>query len=341
MYQLREFLNRYDTIIFDMDGVITKEEQYWDVAALTVMEFINSDRYCGKEKINVSEMEDSVKEIRNKVFHNDDIIHILKNKGMNNNWDLAYVVFTYLIFSDCDFEKLYESITELPDDIIKVYDNVEKKLSERFKNEDCRRNGKLWMTMKNIFQEWFLGDELFRKTYGNEPVTCGKKGLCYNEEPIIDGVKLKEIFRLLKNDNKRLCIATGRPKAEALPALEKFGILEYIDTDSLICYDFVENAEKISCKTLTKPHPYMFLKAYFKKDYSDEMLAFGKYPREEIKNVLAVGDAGADIFASHGAGMDFCAVLTGISKEKARGFFEKEGSEYILNSLEDFLKDGN
>lgn len=34
-------------IIFDLDGVITSEESYWDCAGLTLHELLYSPRYCG------------------------------------------------------------------------------------------------------------------------------------------------------------------------------------------------------------------------------------------------------------------------------------------------------
>ena len=41
--------------------------------------------------------------------------------------------------------------------------------------------------------------------------------------------------------------------------------------------------------------------------------------------------------AAKAMGADFCAVLTGIQGQSARGFFEEQKAEYILNSIEDFL----
>ena len=39
--KLAKFLDKYDTVIFDMDGVITSEQNYWNCAALTVWEYLN------------------------------------------------------------------------------------------------------------------------------------------------------------------------------------------------------------------------------------------------------------------------------------------------------------
>ena len=47
-------------------------------------------------------------------------------------------------------------------------------------------NGKfMWRTMRDIFQMWFLGDDLFKKTFGYDALNSGKIGLLYKEEPIV------------------------------------------------------------------------------------------------------------------------------------------------------------
>ena len=56
-----------------------------------------------------------------------------------------------------------------------------------------------------------------------------------------------------------------------------------------------------------------------------------------VNKTLVVGDAGADMLAAKAMGADFCAVLTGVSGKAARGYFEAAESEYILDSLENFL----
>ena len=50
--KLAKFLDKYDTVIFDMDGVITSEQNYWNCAALTVWEYLN---YNSGQKINATD----------------------------------------------------------------------------------------------------------------------------------------------------------------------------------------------------------------------------------------------------------------------------------------------
>lgn len=44
--------NKFDKLIFDMDGVITSEYIYWDTAALTVYELVYSWKYYGRQEID-------------------------------------------------------------------------------------------------------------------------------------------------------------------------------------------------------------------------------------------------------------------------------------------------
>ena len=124
--KLAKFLDKYDTVIFDMDGVITSEQNYWNCAALTVWEYLN---YNSGQKINVAECMQNISKIRSRVFSDDELISILKGKGVNSNWDLGYV--TVLIAWICNgkndwnyFDKVLEYAKLLSDNIIDEYDNL-------------------------------------------------------------------------------------------------------------------------------------------------------------------------------------------------------------------------
>lgn len=149
----------------------------------------------------------------------------------------------------------------------------------------------------------------------------GKTGLLYKEEPIVDKNKLIAIMSLLSR-NKRVCTGTGRPYIEMLPPIENWGIKQYFAQNGLCNYDNVVEAEKeLNNNALTKPHPYMFLKALYGTDYSNKRIVDGDYDKAKIKTTLVVGDAGADILAAQAMGADFCAVLTGIQGERSKRLF--------------------
>lgn len=327
---LAAFLDKYDTVLFDMDGVITSEQNYWTVAALTVWEWLYNDA-------EILQMEENAADIRAKVFCGDKLISLLKGKGVNSNWDLGYVVYAMCKIHGTDnFETVYKLCEELGDNILDEYPRIAEKLT-KVTGIGSERNGKLWTDMMLTFQEWFRGDSLFEKTYGKKPTKTGKKGFVYNEKPIIDGDILKAIFSELSKAGKRLATATGRPSNELTEPLKSFGIYDKFAPDGIINYDHIRNAEDKLSKNLTKPHPYIFIKAMLGEEYSDELIVSGNYDKSKISSTLVVGDAGADILAAKAMGADFCAVLTGVSGEAAREYFEDLNAEYILPSLADFI----
>lgn len=340
--KLAKFLEKYDTVIFDMDGVITSEQNYWNCAALTVWEYIKWNR-SGGDSVNTEWAEQNVGKIRARVFCNDELISVLKGKGVNSNWDLGYVtvLLAWIIGGkeyNGDFRDVLQRAKELPDNILDVYDALAKEASDRtgFDYGWMRRNELMWQTMQTLFQEWFLGDKL------NSHVSLhGKKsGLLNSEQPIVDKNKLRAMLKLL-GESKRVCTGTGRPYIEMIRPLTDWDIKQYFAPDGLCNYDHVVTAEKtLNNNALTKPHPYMFLKALYGTDYDDSRIVSGDYDRAKIKTALVVGDAGADILAAQAMGADFCAVLTGIQGENARGYFEKLGANYILNNVLDFVEEG-
>ena len=336
---LKDFLKKYDTVIFDMDGVMTSEQGYWNAAALTVWEYLKRNK---NEQINSSECMENLKEIRKKVFCDDKLITVLKEKGVNSNWDLAYVTvcLAWICDVDEDFSVALEYAESMPENILNYYDELAGECSKKtgFDYEWLKRDNLMWHTVQGIFQEWYFGDKLFKKQYGYEPINVGKSGLIFKEEPLINIEILDEILKELYESDTRLCIATGRPSGEIIPHLDRWRILKYFAKDGLCNYDYVAEGEKALGTILTKPSPYMFLKALYGTDYSDEKIINGEYDKSKIKRTLAVGDAGADILAAQAMGADFCAVLTGVSGQKARGYFENLKSNYILDSLADFLK---
>ena len=429
---MKKFLDKYNTVIFDMDGVITSEENYWNSAALVVREVLTS--FCaplseggglrspsraplaeggclrspsrsplseggcpkGREEFDPVAMSADVARIRREVFCDDRLITLLKGRGVNSNWDLGYVtVLIALILGTHDSEKILEYADTLSDNILDEYDRLAEEAARAVYgteySQNCStvlcadgegeprtaspslsspsfsaglqanpdasvrppscgcagkvpdrgwgvfaRNGELWRDMRDCFQEWFLGDELFLKTFGKQPRNPGKPGLIKSERPLIPMDKLKTMLSELSK-TKRVCTGTGRPYNELIAPLSQWGITELFAPDGLSNYDHVAAAEAKTGETLTKPHPYMFLKALYGTDYDDLRLINGDYDRREIKKALIVGDAGADILAAHAMGADFCAVLTGVQGKAARGYFEDLGAEYILDSAAELI----
>lgn len=345
-YQLVNFLDSYDTILFDMDGVITSEQAYWDAAALTVYEMYYGKSYYGNDDFSAKYISDNLKEIRSKVFCSDSIIRLVKNKGVNSNWDLAYTVLgsALLIGENADFNDIYTAIDAFGDDAFTLYSAISEKLAEKFGKEKSHfeRLGPFWQEITSCFQEWYLGDELFKQIYNRSLILPSKIGFISNEEPLVDKARLLTMLSLMRDKGIRLGVGTGRPKAESVPVLKQWGALSFFAEDSVITYNDVTDAEKELRKkgidtNLPKPHPYMFLKGCLGNNVSDEDIINGNFDPAPLKRTLVIGDAGADLFAARSAGCDFLAVLTGVHGADAKPFFEKEKSNYILNNVLELL----
>lgn len=79
-------------IVFDLDGVITSEESYWDAAGLTLYEFLYSPLYwylADDEPYSIAANAEESRRISRKVFP-EWLIQSFKARALNSNWDTCY-----------------------------------------------------------------------------------------------------------------------------------------------------------------------------------------------------------------------------------------------------------
>lgn len=315
----------YRKIIFDLDGVITSESAFWDAAALTVAEFMGFPM-------------DTPAKLRESLFCRDRLIRLIKNRGVNSNWDLVYL---FCCFFETTPEAVYEKIEKSGLYDFALYEaaghHAARKTGKPF-SEICR-GGPIYQEMADSFQEWFLGSKTFVEVNGKK-ARGNREGLWLMEEPIVGREKLLSTLSFLKKRGLQLRIATARPLPEGRDPLVRWGAMPYFDEDGAITYDYIRKAQALSpTLPLGKPHPYIFLKAYLGKDFPDAAILEGRYNRD-FRDCLIVGDAGADLFAAKKMGADFAAVLTGVSGEDGRAFFEENGAKYILPDVSALISIG-
>lgn len=88
-------------IIFDMDGVITSENCYWNTAALVVWELLYSQRGLGLPlppglpSFAPDLPAPRVAAVRRVIFQDDRVISFFKRRAVNSNWDLAFFTFVF------------------------------------------------------------------------------------------------------------------------------------------------------------------------------------------------------------------------------------------------------
>ncbi len=359
-------------IIFDLDGVITSEEAYWDTAGLVIHELLYSSRYWNIENTQyayqpVTTAEEN-RSLSRSVLPEASIVGF-KSRAVNSNWDTCYCGFClYLIHlltlvphketllplrpADEDWMAAFREqlatvadkrirdtrvLDAINDPLFHGYSGLE--LIKRFNMyatqvlgvsiEDVfARYSPSWEFCEQLFQEWYLGDELYARDYGHAPKQTGKRGCISFEKPLLPVEQLRATLENLQQQGYTLGIATGRPRKEALVPLENYGLLAYFDASRIATHAEIAKAEEVLTAqgksiSLVKPHPFQFLIAanpnYVENSY-----------RRKLQTFLIVGDTPSDIQGGHTAGAITIAVLTGAKTLRAQMILEQSKPDFLI-----------
>jgi phosphoglycolate phosphatase-like HAD superfamily hydrolase len=197
--------------------------------------------------------------------------------------------------------------------------------------------GELWSVCEHVSQEWYVGDENVLTSTGRPSVQMGKKGYLENEETLAAQEEIDELFQFLTASGYTIGIGTGRPELETIQPFQHLDWLKHFDENRIVTADEVLKAENElpEQQSLSKPHPFTYIMALHGKRSSVQECLNTTLPIENSETVLIVGDSLADLLAARQMGSQFAAVLTGLSGKDARGEFEKQEAEYILDSVLD------
>ncbi len=356
-------------IIFDLDGVITSEEAYWDTAGLVIHELLYSPLYWNIE--NATEAYSPVRTARaiSRSILPEEVIVGFKSRAVNSNWDTCYCGFCLFLIhllslvpnknalfplrpAEQDWIAAFRGqlatvadkeihdirvLGAINDPVFDGYGGLE--LIKRFNvyasqvlgivvEDVFERYSPSWWLCEQLFQEWYLGDELYTRDYGHAPKQAGKRGCIHFEEPLLPVEQLRGTLEKLHQQGYTLGIATGRPGQEALVPLENYSLLSYFDTRHITTHAEIAKAEaKLAAQgepvSLVKPHPFQFLLAanpdYVYNSYSQLLQSF-----------LVIGDTPSDIQGGHKAGAITVAVLTGAKTSQARTILEQSAPDFLI-----------
>lgn len=365
-------------ILFDVDGVLLSEERYFDASALTVWELIHSPNYLGLngEGFTPSPDEPTIRRIRQEVFDDDQVLHIIKTRGINANWDMVYLTVS------CQLIGFLQKLSKEDVEVVRsfLHEDIDRKalknIGEKIARLDIRpdypslvadfekttaskqqlmtylntiaeektgiptssfsRNSSLWDVCQQAFQEWYLGDDKL----GEIPLQKGKQGFLTDEIPIVESSELKRLFTELKGKGITLGIGTGRPEIETIEPLKALGVLDYFDKERIVTAQDVLDTERTYPEQapLSKPQPFTYVYGWLDKNHSPREVMDTSLPLESAEKLLIVGDSPADYYAARSIGATFAVVLTGLSGQEARPQFEQLGADYILNDVTEVAK---
>ncbi|WP_027417283.1 HAD family hydrolase [Aneurinibacillus terranovensis] len=273
-------------ILFDVDGVLLSEERYFDASALTVWEMLHSPNYLGlaPDFFQPAPEEETIRRIRKEVFDQDKFLDFVKTRGINANWDMVYLSFSYQLVRllavlrdnypdqvkailqnqiDRDvllriqtlavnvaFEVDYASFVEdfkkstADKQALLQYLNDIVEQKTGIHTDIFARTSTLWDLCQETFQEWYLGDALIEKSIGRPALQKGKKGFLNDEIPIVEPEKMAKVLAELKSRGYVLGIGTGRPEIETREPLKALGLLQYFEENRIVTASDVLEAEK-------------------------------------------------------------------------------------------------
>ncbi|OQA58139.1 MAG: Pyrophosphatase PpaX [Candidatus Omnitrophica bacterium ADurb.Bin277] len=243
--------------------------------------------------------------------------------GFNDDWDCCYGILVYLLSlpvtnrtidalkKAANFEKLAKTVKERP---LKV-----SGLTARYGRPSTITIEKV----ARIFQEVYLGKDIFPKLTHNKMRYWKKRGLIQKEKLIFR----KPILQKIKSAGIKLGITTGRSHYEAAHALKTFGIAELFD--AMTTMDEVKRQERERKESLRKPHPFSLIKT---------AQAIG--PQSHF---LYVGDLPDDVLAANKA-KEFISIRSAAFPMMASDPFhsmkeiKEAGPDYILKTPAELCK---
>jgi len=318
-------------IIFDMDGVIMDVAgSYRDVVRQTTKLFFQPARAWEK--------------LPEPLFELSDLASVKQSGGLNNDWDLTCAVIN-LLYSLTARPAISESqdpwtrwqetlsrsdVTGIAEFLASTDQPLATLLRQKGKPQDDFISG-LYAgdvgsgnIIKQIFQEIYLGYELFKSTYNLKPNFYNSNGYILNEKVLIDRSVLEVLGR-----NNMLAIATGRPSAEAEYPLKHFDLKKYFNViytlDDCLQEEkriLAEKGEKVS---LNKPNPFML-----------DAIADGL--KDQFSAYYYVGDMPDDMLAAANSRFGFKSIGITVSapdKLALKNELKRAGANYLVDNFED------
>ena len=206
----------------------------------------------------------------------DDVDQFKLLGGLNDDWDCCYGLLVYLLslpVKNRTLEALKKSVA------IEKFAKSIKQRPLRVAGITALFGRPTTVTIEKvarIFQEIYLGKDIFPRVTMNRMRYWKKRGLIHREKLIFK----RPLLEKLKSHGLKLGIATGRPLYEASHALKFFGIADLFD--AVTTMDDVKKEERERKEYLRKPHPFSILKTAQALGAKKKFLYVGDLPDDVL-----------------------------------------------------------
>jgi HAD superfamily hydrolase (TIGR01548 family) len=230
--------------------------------------------------------------------------------GFNNDWELTDAVALYFLSAR---EGMDSSIEEFTDTIAGTGGGLpaaRTAAGESLTPADRELVLSRWDTdhHREIFQQLYLGTELYRELEGEEP-TLAREGFINDEPVLIEAATIEAL-----TDEYAVGVLTGRPAAEAEIALDRVGLS--VPEEHRFTMDDWEAG---------KPDPAALIT--LAERFDAETVAFAGDTLDDVRT--AVNASAEDPRTYHGIG-----VLTGgLTGEDGRRKYEQVGATAVIESV--------
>ena len=301
-------ISKFDSIIFDCDGVLVDIRKSYDYA-------INK----------------TISAIMNDIF-NDDVSDIINSKilyslkasgGFNDEVAVVYTAILTLVASkktNISFEKLIIDVIENSDEsgIISI-DNffINSKIDlKEIKNKLDYTNSRKESYIHKMFNQLFYGPELYEEIF-NEKSSFSEKPLIDKDDIVLD----ENLMSKLKNRfGKKISTVTGRGNFAFSYSMKDF--LENFDIEHSV---FLEDRSL----DLAKPNPDSLIESI--SGINSKCVLYVGDSMEDLKMVEKCRDKGLDV--------SFCGIY-GSSDEPELKYelFRKNSASFIIESIQELPK---
>ncbi|MBQ3053804.1 MAG: hypothetical protein IJC89_02735 [Clostridia bacterium] len=338
--QPEKFLNKFDNIVFEPEGVITSDSHRLLCAVLAVYEICNSEKYYGKSSLNFSSIYSNQKQISDLLLCSGKLPAVFNDLGIDHPIDIAYVLISGILglgerrdfLNICNYFRYIDLHTP------EIFEHSAVLLGRCFPHIDCKKGGAFWQNIANCYYEWLYGDELYEAVFGEEPENKGKPSIISTEKLCCSITNLKDIFSVLGNSHK-LSLYSTRTRSEIAYFLNKFNLTDTFPIGSYICYeDIVDSGRLPNINTPAKPDVYPIARCAIGPSFSYDSYFKGKYDSKLLRT-LVVSSSEISLFVSQTLGAGFAAVVDDPTNKVRRDIFRHLEADRVFHSISDLIKE--